>query len=40
MTTITNFVEGNFISNPEANAAERPIWVIDSNSVPNARAII
>lgn len=40
MTTITNFVEGNFISNPEGSGAERPIWVLDTNAVPNSRTIL
>jgi hypothetical protein len=40
MTTITNFIEGNFISNPEQNSSERPIWVLDSNSSFNCRDLV
>lgn len=40
MTTITNFVEGNFITNPEGNTAERPVWVLDGSTPHNIRAIV
>jgi hypothetical protein len=40
MTTITNFIEGNFISNPEQNSSERPIWVLDSSSSLNCRDLV
>lgn len=32
MTTITNFVEGNFISN-SSSQVERPIWVVDDGGL-------
>lgn len=30
MTTIVNFIEGNFIANPQEKEVEKPFWVLDS----------
>ena len=32
MTTITNFIEGNFVANG-GRERERPVWVVDSAGV-------
>jgi hypothetical protein len=32
MTTIVNFIEGNFIANPQEKDVEKPFWVLDSSN--------
>lgn len=41
MTTIVNFIEGNFIANPQEKDVEKPFWVLDSSDLEiSHRAIV
>ena len=40
MTTIVNFIEGNFIANPQEKDVEKPFWVLDSSDLEISHRLI